>query len=299
MRSPKSTPTGGLFGTLKSVRYSLSETLSNYALFVMDGGLSPRRLKLFPEYKAHRRLPESECSAEDLAYRRLFKTQVPLVESTLPLLGVEVVSLDAVEGDDLIARLAWRWRDRDEDHEVVVVSEDKDLVQLVSPRIGVFRPMAQEWVTEDTFSAFSGVETIEEYLLAKAMIGDKSDGIDGIHGVGPVRATALLAEARGRDWKEQVQFEHVRAIAAQHPKKSLRQVATEWGKIERNLGLLDIRLETFEPRAIQLIELLVSDVQGARPKFQERAFREVAVEMGFNSLIEAWNIWVAPFRRLR
>jgi DNA polymerase-1 len=152
---------------------------------VFDPAGKTFRHDIYPEYKATRQKTPEELHA-----------QVPLVEEILRALGVRVLRADGFEADDLIAALATR--SRAEGRECWIVSGDKDLLQLVGGSVKALRPdssfaynpygpeeVREEWGVEP--------ERILDYL---SLIGDASDNVPGVPGVGDKTALKLLSEYR-------------------------------------------------------------------------------------------------------
>ncbi len=151
-----------------------------------DGGGSRYRSALLPTYKGNRRTATSMRSSRE----RL------LVKEFLSLAGVFHTERPGVEADDLIARY---WHDAEED--VVIVSEDKDFLQLVGSLPNhtgycrVLRSTGERWGVKEVREAY-GVPP--GWLPAwMALVGDTSDNIPGVPGIGPVKATQLVVEAQG------------------------------------------------------------------------------------------------------
>ncbi len=141
------------------------------------------RHEMYPEYKATR-----DAAPEDL------HAQVPLIEEILGKLGIPVIRMDGFEADDVMGSVAALCCK--EKRECRLVTSDKDMMQLVGGCVKLLRPekgggyreMGSEEVFED-----KGVrpEQMIDYL---ALIGDASDNIPGVAGIGPKTASALLAE---------------------------------------------------------------------------------------------------------
>lgn len=178
-------PTGALHGWVKTI-WKLEDMEQPDAIMVFfDKGGSDRHLALLPEYKANRiETPEP------------LKVQLPYFGSLSALMGCTVIEREGVEADDLIASAATQLAALG--HEVVIVSADKDLGQCVggrisqllpaptaNPRIG-WRKLDATGITEKF-----GVppERVPDYL---ALVGDASDNIAGLPGVGPKTAVNWL-----------------------------------------------------------------------------------------------------------
>lgn len=152
-----------------------------------DGGGSRYRSALLPSYKANRRTATSMRTSRE----RL------LVKEFLSLAGVFHSERPGVEADDLIAKY---WSEAEED--VVIVSEDKDFLQLVGRLVTftdtyctVLRSTGERW-DYDTVQEVYGVPP-EWMPTWMALVGDTSDNIPGVPGIGPVKATQLVVEAWG------------------------------------------------------------------------------------------------------
>lgn len=148
-----------------------------------DGGKSTYRLRLLRSYKGTRSKASSLRTSRERA----------LIKEFLSLAGVFHTERPGVEADDLIAKY---WHDADED--VLVVSEDKDFLQLAGPtrRYGtceILRSTGERW-TADMVKEKTGAWPLE-LPSVMALTGDTSDNVVGVPGIGPVRAVQLLEEA--------------------------------------------------------------------------------------------------------
>lgn len=178
-------PTNALHGWVKTIwrLVDLYPSSTIIAFFDLDG--DKKRQELHPEYKANR----SEMP-DDLVQ------QMPLIQELTPLLGIEVVALSGVEADDLIASAAQKI-DQNGDT-AIIVSADKDLAQCVTNRTKQLLPpptanprLGWRTLEEADVKEKFGVrpDQIADYL---ALIGDTSDNIPGIAGVGPKTAANWL-----------------------------------------------------------------------------------------------------------
>ena len=244
-------PTGALHGWVKTM-WRLQDQEKPAAMMVFfDLGGSQDRLALHPEYKAQRKeMPEPLAQ------------QIPVIKALTRAMGLVGVELDGVESDDLVAAQA-RTLAR-AGHEVLIVSADKDFAQCVDEHIKLLVPPPTAnpklgWRVLDRAGVVEkfGVppESIAEYL---ALIGDTSDNIPGISGVGPKTALKWFTEFKS--------LEGIIAGAAQlKPERFGPVVAQEAEKLRRNLKLTTLRTElplppltAGEPAAAQLFALLES-----------------------------------------
>jgi DNA polymerase-1 len=170
----------------------------SHVLIAFDKGRSTKRLAIDPEYKANRHKPSDKPrNATDDAFSTEFKPQLATFMNLCLKSGVPFMSLDGVEADDIIATAALKHRtvfDR-----VVIVSADHDLHQLIRDNIIVVKPsISYRDIDAEVFDTQSvkaewGVEP-ERLPEIWALMGDKGDNIKGIQGVGPKKATKMIAE---------------------------------------------------------------------------------------------------------
>ena len=180
LRAPSGEPTNAVYGFIKMLGRMRAALAPRYLLVVWDGGLSETRLAALPEYKAQRPEMPSDLSV-----------QMDEIVAYLGAAGIASFCQDGVEADDYIACVARRAA-RD-GTEVVIASADKDFMQLVSPRIGLFNPNDKSetvWGAEQV-RAKTGVNPVQivDWL---ALVGDAVDNIPGVPGVGPKTASDLL-----------------------------------------------------------------------------------------------------------
>jgi len=159
-----------------------SQEAPTHLAVVFDHSESTFRNKLYDQYKAHRPPPP-----EDLV------PQFPLVREATKAFGVPCLELPGYEADDLIA--AYACKVRDAGGEVVIVSSDKDLMQLVGPSVSMLDTMKTPNLViraEQVFDKF-GV-TPDKVVDVQALCGDSVDNVPGAPGIGVKTASALINE---------------------------------------------------------------------------------------------------------
>jgi DNA polymerase-1 len=177
---------GGLGGFFRSLG-ALIRTIEPTQVYVVFDGVdsSSNRKNIIPEYKSGRnmvRLTKHELF-DNLEEENDSKIeQIVRIIQYLKTLPVKTISLGRVEADDVIAYLSSTLPSHPEDR-VFIVSSDKDYLQLISKKVTVYRPIEKEYYTEDTVVEKFGV-TPHNFLLYKLLMGDNSDGITGIKGLG-------------------------------------------------------------------------------------------------------------------
>ncbi len=147
---------------------------------IFDHSEKTFRNDLYPEYKANRPPPP-----EDLV------PQFPLVREATRAFGVHCVELPGYEADDLIATYACMARDAG--GEAVIVSSDKDLMQLIGPSVVMWDPMKDRRLAEEAVFEKFGV-TPDKVIEVQALIGDSVDNVPGAPGIGPKTAAQLIGE---------------------------------------------------------------------------------------------------------
>lgn len=190
LTSSKGFPTGALHGWVKSLWKLIDQEKPDATLVFFDLGESQERIALHATYKAQRKpMPDP---------LRLQIEPIKLLTRAMGLAGIEV---DGVESDDLLASEAVSLARQG--HQVMIVSSDKDFAQIVSDQITIMLPPPSAnpklgWRLLDAGGVKEkfGVppEQIAHYL---ALVGDTSDNIPGLDGVGPKTAAKWLAECGG------------------------------------------------------------------------------------------------------
>jgi 5'-3' exonuclease len=192
---------GGLGGFFRSLG-ALIRTINPTEVYVVfDGvGSSNHRKNIIPEYKSNRnitRVTKHELF-ESLEEEDDSKVdQIVRIIQYLKTLPVKTVSLPRVEADDIIAHLSNILPTQPEDR-VFIVSSDKDYLQLITEQVIVYRPVEREYYTEDTVKKKFGISP-SNFLLYKLLIGDNSDGISGVKGLGAKGLLKKFPELTLRD----------------------------------------------------------------------------------------------------
>jgi DNA polymerase I len=178
LSSPSGEPVGAVYGFFSMLLKLLTDHKPEHIIAVFDSGGKNFRHEIYPEYKSHR--PEVDES--------LIK-QFPLVREVTKILNITSIEKKGFEADDIIASLA-KQISNDGD-EVVVVSADKDLAQLMNDKIKVYDPVKARYLDEEYILEKFGVKPcyIRDFL---AIVGDKSDNIPGVPGFGPKTAADLI-----------------------------------------------------------------------------------------------------------
>ena len=181
--------TGGVVGSLKSIGYQIREFNPTRCIVTFDGkGGSKSRKKVFEGYKAGRENRRFRVNRQYMEFlneeeeQLSMKQQFVWLNDMLDYLPVQTMIYDGIEADDTIAYLT-KHTQHDLDGEVVIVSTDKDFLQLVSDKVSVFSPTKKKMYNRQVVFDEFGIWP-ENLLLYRTLDGDKSDNIPGIKGCG-------------------------------------------------------------------------------------------------------------------
>ena len=188
---------GGLTGFLKSVGYAIRMSDPTKVVIVFDGvGGSSARRNLFPAYKANRnnsRMTNYSIFSSKDEEQESINNQISRLIQYLQCLPVTVISIDGLEADDIIGYLASKFQKHEETARVTIMSADKDFLQLVSDKVHCYSPTKKKIYTpKDVLEEF-GVSS-SNFLNYKILMGDTSDNIPGIAGLGPKKLIKLFPE---------------------------------------------------------------------------------------------------------
>lgn len=187
MRNSKGFPTNGLYGFINMMNKIIEDEKPSYILVAFDKGKTFRHNK-YNEYKAGRKE-----TPEDL------KLQFPKAKEVLDAMGIKHFEIDNYEADDIIGTLA---RKVDEENEFIatIISSDKDLLQLISEEVDVKLLKTKGFIrfNREVFKEFYKVDPINMIDL-KALMGDMSDHIPGVKGIGEKTAINLLEKYKTLD----------------------------------------------------------------------------------------------------
>ena len=187
MRNSRGFPTNGLYGFINMINKILDEEKPEFVLVAFDKGKTFRHEK-YDSYKAGRReMPEE------------LKLQFPVAKEVLDALGIKHFEIDNYEADDIIGTLA-KMVDEEDEFVATIVSSDKDLLQLISDEVEVKLLKQSDYIrmNKEVFKKYYGVDPINMIDL-KALMGDSSDNIPGVKGIGEKSAIKLLSEYKTLD----------------------------------------------------------------------------------------------------
>ena len=176
-----------IYGFLFRLRAIAKNSLADQLVFCLDSDRSLRRALYFRQYKRHRieqkKTPEQE-HLDEISYPQfaIVKNQI------IPQLGYKNIFHKAgFEADDIIASICQKY----DEHEIVIVSSDEDMYQLLSRRTSIIKPKDYRWYNLANFKAEFGIEP-EDWKKVKAYAGCKTDGVPGLPRIGEKTAIQYI-----------------------------------------------------------------------------------------------------------
>ena len=267
LRNSKGQPTNAVFGFLNILRKLLKDHAPEYMAVCFDVGKRTKRQERYGAYKIQR-----PSMPEDLV------SQIPLIKEIIAGYRIPIFEKEGYEADDVIATLAHRFKGHD--HEVVIVSDDKDMYQLITGGIRIYSCRKEAIIGPDEAREKFGV-TPEQMVDYLALAGDASDNIPGVDGIGEVTARKLIQEygslanvlkntnsIKGK-LKDKILNGKESAILS-------RELATLDSDVEINCSLEDIRIHLPDKatlsRIFEELEFKGSFVDATREASEGKAF---------------------------
>lgn len=180
LHAPDGTPVNAVYGVLSMLHNLIVKYQPTHVLVARDTKEGSFRKDIYPEYKAHRTEPPDELIP-----------QFAIIDELISVLGLPEIKEPGYEADDIIGSVATQWKDKFD--EILIASGDKDLMQFVDGSIKILDTMKEKIYSREDVKDKMGVypEQIIDYL---SLIGDSSDNIPGVAGIGPKGAQNLIEE---------------------------------------------------------------------------------------------------------
>ncbi len=276
LTSPSGEPTRATHVFCQMLLNMLRDRRPDYLAMVLDAGHETTfRHEIDPQYKANR-----DAAPEDLG------PQIDRIVSILKAMKIPILVRPGFEADDILATLARRLRD---DVEILLVSSDKDLEQLLDDRVRLYDPRKNVLIDPDTLKEKKGYVP-DQAVEIQTLVGDSTDNIPGVKGIGPKTAAKLInkygtAEAvlAHADELTPKMAENVRAFAEQLP--VTRQLVTLRSDVDVSFALDEARCDRFDLAAAQavfkelgftrLTDQLVSQLGGEADESEEEPIADV------------------------
>jgi DNA polymerase-1 len=251
-------PTGAIYGVVNMLRRLLKEHQPQRMAVVFDAPGRTFRDDIYPEYKANRPPMPDALSA-----------QIPLLHEVIRAMGLPLLSIEGVEADDVIGTLA---RAAVKDGQQVLISTgDKDMAQLVDGGVRLEDTMQEKTYDREAVTAKFGVppERIVDWL---ALVGDTSDNIPGVPGVGPKTAAKWLQQYGS--------LEALVAHADEIAGKAGEALRGALGQLPLARSLATIKCDVALPFSADELERRAPEVERLRQRYSELEFKTWLAELG-------------------
>ena len=289
---------GGLVGFLRSLGYVTRIFDPTRVIVVWDGkGGSANRKNINPDYKAQR-------ATSRITHWGLYDTkeqetealigQLYRVQDYIECLPMHQIGMEKLEADDIIAYLAKRAGEAGK--KVTIVSSDKDFFQLIDKNIEVYAP-----VKKKTFNHSNIVDEIkvlpENYNIVKALLGDHSDNLPGVKGLG---IKTILSEWKSFTYDSLASLQDVwdhceTQLEQDKPKKIFAKIIHNWDKVLTNFQLMDLHRSVLDEKEINFIE---ETLQDSIPDLQTGAFLHLLDQDKIEGITKNTEGWLDNFKGL-
>ena len=265
MNNSKGFPTNGLYGLVNMLNKIIKEEKPEYMLVAFDKGKTFRHEK----YKSYK---EGRIKTPD----DLLK-QFEVAKKLVPLMGIKMYEIDNYEADDIIGTYS-RLVSEDKDFDSLIVSSDKDLLQLINKENTVKLLKSKDYIImdEETFFKEYGI-TPDKMIDLKGLMGDSSDNIPGVKGIGEKTALKLLQDYGSIEGI----YENIDSISGKTKEKLLedkenafmsKDIATIYKEVPLEYSLEDLKYTGEKPGLIELYKELefYSFVKNVKVKSDEK-----------------------------
>lgn len=293
--NPQGHHTGGLVGFLRSLGFLVRTIDPTRVICVFDGqGSSTNRKSMNSDYKANRNIKritnwELFDNKED-EYASMTMQMHRLVEY-LQCLPLSLISIDKVEADDVISYLAQQFDKANK--KVTIVSSDKDFLQIITDNIEVYSPIEKK-----TYGVKEVIEKVgmipENYLILKALLGDNSDNLSGIKGLGE---KTVLKEFSAIAKDPLFDLIDVYKICEEklQTKKIFANIIYNWERVKLNYEMMNLLQPRVSEEEIEIIRHKLS--QGV-PSLQSGPFLHMLEMDQIEALNKNVEGWLETFRPL-
>ena len=280
---------GGLGGFLRSLGTLINRIQPTSVYVVFDGvGSTVNRKNLLPEYKSNRNITRitNWDIFESLDDEHAAKIdQVVRLIHYLQCLPVKTLSLDKTEADDIIAHLATKLSS-DYGSKVFIVSSDKDFIQLVDENIIVYRPIEKDYYTTDTVIEKFGISAAN-FILYKVLMGDASDKVAGVKGLGEKKLMKLFPELSQRI----LTLQDILNISEVKLKENIiyARVLDMQDQLEKNYRIMNLHNPMLDDIEREFLDAII---EYPLPELDNMKFLKYYHEDGLKHLIKNIDYWI-------
>ena len=287
---------GGVVGFLRSVRYTCDILKPSRCIIVFDGkGGSVRRRKLYPEYKANRKVKRRfnrniKWGSAPQDEEESMKQQMGRLIEYLEQLPLTLVCVDGIEADDTMAYISQQIL---KESDIFLMSTDKDFLQLVDDRVKVWSPTKKKLYDRKKILEEYGIPS-RNMLTYRILDGDKSDNINGVQGAGLKSLIKYIPSiTEDKDFTAMDLLNFVNNTDSKI--KLLENIKKGSNIVKRNyllMQLQDVDIPNHTKMKIQ------GAVNGKVPQLIKYKFQTMFIKDKLQSNIKNFDSWVMEFVRL-
>ena len=288
LSTSKGFPTNALYGFINMLQKVIREEKPDYLVVAFDSPDKTFRHKIYPNYKANRDAPPEELSR-----------QFPYFEPLVKAYGLSSIRRPGFEADDIIGTLAKKGKQKG--LEIVIVSGDKDMMQLISPHIYMLDTMKNKKFMDKEVVEKFGVQA-DKVVEVMGLMGDSSDHIPGVTGVGPKTAAELIRkfgsiealykridEVEKKNVKEKLERDKENAFMSRELVCIDTAMDLEFNSDLMKLGKVDSAKLKKMFEEFEFVSFLEGMQDGAANslKIDRSEYKTILTEKSFNDLIES------------
>ena len=293
--SPTGHHIGGLVGFLRSLGYVTRIFDPTRVIVVWDGkGGSANRKNIDPNYKANRAtsrithwgLYDTKAEETEALIGQLYRTK-----DYLECLPLQQIMMEKLEADDIIAYLAQQ-ADKN-NKKITIISSDKDFLQMVNKNIEVYAPVKKKTFTHSNIEDELKVIP-ENYNIVKALLGDNSDGLKGVKGLG---IKTIVSQFPDLVTKPNMTLDYVFQVCEDNleGKKIFSKIVHEWDKVETNYKLMNLHESVLDDNEKStILNIVKEDI----PDLQAGAFLHLLDNDKIEGVTKNTEGWLENFRGL-
>ena len=250
MKTPTGISTNAVYGFFQIMFKTIEEEKPDKIIVAFDISSSEKRTKIFNEYKAGR-----HKAPEDLTI------QFPIIKELLKTMNIPIVQKDGIEADDILGAIAKK--EGKKENKIVILTGDRDYFQLVDMNVNIRYPKTIMGKTE--YIIYDNYKINEEYGLTpeklievKALMGDASDNIPGVKGIGEKTALKLIIQFGSLEKiYEYIENSDGKEIAKATLNKLIQD--KEMAYVSRDLGRIDIEYDYEKDLGINIDSIKYTD----------------------------------------
>ena len=293
--SPTGHHIGGLIGFLRSLGYVTRIFEPTRIIIVWDGkGGSGNRQNIDPNYKAHRAntrithwgLYDTKAEETEALVGQLLRTK-----DYLECLPVHQIMMEKLEADDIIAYLAKEASKTNK--KLTIISSDKDFLQLVNKNISVYAPIKKKTFTPENITEEIKVHP-KNYNIVKALLGDNSDGLRGVKGLGIKTIVNEFPDVVNHPGTD-LDYIYNTAKNQLDGKKIFAKIIHEWERVETNYKLMDLHESVLDDKEKNAI---LNTIKQDIPDLQAGAFLHLLDNDKIEGVTKNTEGWLENFRQL-